>query len=305
MENIIVTGCSGFIGGRFAYYLASHGYQIIAPLRPSSIPLINHKNIRSVNYKDVDKFCEEIKITEIIHCASLTPVNTIDSGLLMQTNSELASYISGWITIGRPRLVVFMSSIIVYGNIKEKILKFNTAYNVPNTYGISKVKVENELQVKCDQIGSHFINFRLPGVIGYGSHSNLISKIIKMMMMPAYLEQKITLTNPNSQFNNIVFISNLIECYIYLSRKILAEEKIKDLSFLWASDQPIKFIDVMSQIGKILDCNPEDYICWSDNTTQSFTIDIKKGKSQGLIPLNTVDSITAAVYDIKHYRRIS
>ena len=89
--------------------------------------------------------------------------------------------------------------------LKKKILFENYKSYKPNSYGISKIECEQLLINYNKLTKTPYIILRLPGVVGYGSHSNFITNITKKI----YKNEKIVVSNRNDYFNNIVFIDDL------------------------------------------------------------------------------------------------
>ena len=138
-----------------------------------------------------------------------------------------------------------------------------------------------------------------PGVVGYGSHGNLVSKIVSKVTRNIMIKD--TLSNPDSRFNNILNIKDLVQFYDVIVENLDNKKLTAHSTFVLASKDPISFKSAIEVIFKKTDSDIEKFIEWSDEETNSFCIDISEAVSEGFRPLSTVDSLERAVYDISAY----
>ncbi len=270
-QTILITGISGFIGKRVANYFLDLGFFVIAPVR-SSIETKN-KNLIICSYKNLESIISKKKIDYIYHFASLTRVNHNDQDLIYKTNLELADYVCKLARICHPKMIIFSSTISVYGEISNPFLTFNCQINKNRleAYGKSKLIAEEILTKSSIMNRFKLVVLRLPGVIGYGSHSNLISKVIKKL----YSEnnEPLCLYNPENMFNNIIDIATLNS---YLEQLISPKyNQFKRIKTIIACKEPLRIIDVVELIIKNLGFD-ESYnkkIVWKLSESNSFVID--------------------------------
>ena len=303
-KTILVTGASGFIGGRFAYFLACQGFCVLTPLRHGSSLLISHPNIRSVQYSKILPELSGCKLDQIIHCAALTTANSNNFSQIEEVNISLASLVCEWISIYRPEFSLFLSTVSIYGSISEGTLCIDTTPINPNLYGKSKLYAENMIRECCRNKNVSSAIFRLPGTVGYGSHGNIISKIYNYLYHSCdSTVLPLTLFNPNSLFNNIVNIESLMQYWNSLS---IAESSVCafDILTLLASSEPILF----NTIPKILSAGFHDvklnHINWSSSGSASFVIDVSHAISKGFLPLSTSDSLKSLLYDMHTFHQL-
>ena len=131
-EKILLTGISGFIGGRVAQYLLAKGHEIIAPVRKRTYRFNSNKNLLICSYDELSEIVINKEIDYLYHCASLTSVNCEDQDLIYKTNIELANLVANISAICRPKIIFFTSTISIYGQINTPILSFNQKINTPS-----------------------------------------------------------------------------------------------------------------------------------------------------------------------------
>ena len=175
--KILITGASGFIGSFFVEKGLEEGMQVWAGVRKSSSrKYLQDERIRfaELDFTDSDRLSSQLlKHKEehggwdyIIHCAGVT--KCID-----KAGFEIGNY---WATrhfietIVRlemvPKTFVFVSSLSVFGPIREKDYSSicETDVPAPNTaYGVSKLNTEKYLQGLKD---FPYVIFRPTGVFG-------------------------------------------------------------------------------------------------------------------------------------------
>jgi len=295
---LIVTGSSGFIGGRISYYFASLNYLVIAPLRSQSSLLLPHKNIITTSYDLVGSCLNGVRPSAIIHCAALTSANAFDDDLIYSTNIQLANLVTEWAGSFAPAKVVFLSTVSIYGNIRDNILQVGTSPISPNKYGLSKLASEALLTYRCIELGIPIAIIRLPGTVGYGSHGNIISKVFyaSMCYNPRTPTKKIVISNPNSLFNNIVAIGSLL----LFIRQLLSGSNMNlpVLLTLLSSTHPLPFKEVIEYIASSFSVRHSDLFIWSETTTTSFQIDCSHAELLGYEPLSTKESLDMVRSDI-------
>jgi hypothetical protein len=303
-NSIIITGVSGFIGGRFAHFFASKGYTVYAPLRHSSRPLINHPNIIDISYQDVLSTLHKASIDQIIHCAALTTANSNNFAEIESVNISLASLVCEWIFHFNPTYTLFCSTVSVYGTVISSPLTIDTVPYKPNLYGQSKLRAEEMIRNCCDKRRTSSVVLRLPGTVGFGSHGNIVTRIYKHLYSSrSSPSPQLSLQNSNSLFNNIVSISSLLKYWESLSSSIAL--KPLDIVTLLASSDPIQFGLVPSILANGLCSSQLSNINWSTEVSPSFIIDEKHAVSQGYKAPTTIDSLRLLLYDMTNFMILS
>ncbi len=302
-QTIIITGISGFIGKRVAEYFLNQDYFVIAPLRSSQLGNSKRKNLLLCKYENLESIAFKRKIDYIFHFASLTSVNHSDQNLIYKTNIDLANFISKLAKICNPRIIFFTSTISVYGEVLDSLLSFNTDINEDSVdaYGKSKLIAENILNNCAINNQYRLVIFRLPGVIGYGSHSNLISRVIKTLLSEN--PEPLKLINPQNLFNNIIDINTFIS---YINKLISPNYKdFEQIKTIIACKKPMKLIDITKLIiNKMdLDESKSKKIIWKLSKLNSFTIDSNYQNKFLLEPITTNKCIRNICEDISNSKK--
>jgi nucleoside-diphosphate-sugar epimerase len=103
-------------------------------------------------------------------------------------------------------MIVFCSSMAVYGRIAVDIVGPDTPINDADAYGRSKRVAEHLLaELSCTHAALRALSIRLPGVVGAGSHDNFLSDAMGRLAAG----EMISVRNPDAPFNNIVHIDDL------------------------------------------------------------------------------------------------
>ena len=297
-KTILITGITGFLGKRIADHFINAGFLIIAPTRNSININDKNSNLLICNYKNLKEIICKRRVNFIFHFAALTRVNHDDQDLIYKTNIELAKYIKKIAEICIPEMIIFTSTISIYGEVSYPLIYFDGFINREkvDAYGKSKLLAEKILSEACKDIGCRLINFRLPGIVGFGSHSNLISKLIKKFLSDS--KEPIYLQNPETRFNNVIDINTFIS---YLDLIISPNYKsFEQVNTLLACKEPIEIREVTQLIikGLGLDISIKNRIIWELSSSNSFIIDFNHQKQFLLEPISTTQCICNICNDI-------
>lgn len=152
--KVLVTGASGFIGNRAAFYFLNKGYETVGWNRSESY---NHFPITKINMTDENEMVtklEEIKPDIIIHCAGSAdigksvadPVMDYHGNVTITHNLLFALHKLG---LSKTRFV-FLSSAGVYGNPIALPVTEDMPLNPLSPYAVHKVM--------CEDLCKYFIN---------------------------------------------------------------------------------------------------------------------------------------------------
>jgi nucleoside-diphosphate-sugar epimerase len=145
MSEIVVTGCSGFLGTELCNKLLSEGFIVtgIDVVKPS----FKHKDFKFkdidvsnfLNRKQLNRVCKD-KV--VIHCAASVPITRVGATGHFKTNA-LGTY---FVALAKPKKIIFISTSAVYG-IPKDIITEDTKFDPIEDYGDSKIIAENFLKL--------------------------------------------------------------------------------------------------------------------------------------------------------------
>ncbi len=187
----LVTGCSSYIAKYLIKKLLADGYKVIGISRTN--PNIVHYNFSWLAH-DLSKNPYKLDITPvdiIIHMAAQSLLNK-PAAEYLHSNILLTYHVSKMAAELQPGVVVYASSMKVYGEIREEVATENTDIINPELYGQTKYFGEKLLQEITPTI-----SLRMPGVIAVGSHGwidNIYTKLKKNEPLVIY----------NAPYNHVV-----------------------------------------------------------------------------------------------------
>ena len=277
--KILITGFSGFLGNSIAKFFLKKKFEIIGLYnnkRPSNLS----KNLKILKI-DLRKKIPKIKFDILIHCASRTHVNSIENSRLKSDNEKITKNILK--ISSNCKKIFFISSLSVYGKIKDNFINEKTRILKPNIYGRSKL--ENE-QLFIEYSKNHNIPlfiFRLPGVVGRNSHSNLISNLFEKIKNK---EKRIPIYNKNSNFNNIIHVDEICNFILFILKR-----KFKNIFYilLLSSKNPVRFLNVVKLIAKIN--KKKINLIYKKSEKKSFLIKNDYARKIGFKPLSVKKTI--------------
>ena len=277
--RILVTGASGFIGSRIAHFLSNKNFKVICNYNKKPVKI---KSVLKVKIKITKKISIDGPVDTIIHCASKTPVNSNNKKDTYIQNVNMMKNLIKLSKIKGVKTFIFLSSVSVYGLIKDQTLSESYKPYKPNSYGKSKTKCELMLGRYCRNSNTKYMVIRLPGVVGEGSHSNFITEISKKIQK----NELINVTNKYNYFNNVVYVDDLSKFILKLLKKKNFKSNIVNLG----SKNKIKIFELIDLIYNLLNVKNKR-IKWNNNHSNSFTIDIKEAVKSGYKPSTVKKSL--------------
>jgi nucleoside-diphosphate-sugar epimerase len=143
MQEIVVTGASGFLGTELCKKLLDEGFIVtgIDIIEPSfSRKDFRFKEIDVANYLNRKQLSRICKDKTVIHCAASVPITRVGAAGHVKTNA-LGTY---FIALSKPKKIIFISTSAIYG-IPKDIITEDTSPNPIEDYGVSKLIAESFL----------------------------------------------------------------------------------------------------------------------------------------------------------------
>jgi nucleoside-diphosphate-sugar epimerase len=208
--RILISGAGGFVGGHLAVALAVGGHEVVALVRQSRPAILERSQRIFVARADLagTEALPAGPFDAVIHCAAAIPSVVPQEQDLTRINVEGSRRLYEHAIKAGTNVVVFCSSMAVYGRIDVDIVDRDTPINGPGAYGRSKLASEEKLAELCRNHGGlRALSIRLPGVVGRGSHDNFLSDTLRDLAAG----KTVSVRNADALFNNVVHIDDLAE----------------------------------------------------------------------------------------------
>ncbi|AXX91798.1 epimerase [Malaciobacter molluscorum LMG 25693] len=226
MKKLLITGSSGFIGSYFInkykkdYHIKTFSFR--------------NNDINSLDCSEIDVV---VHLSALVHQMGGATIDEYEKINVIQTlklaNKAKQSGIKHFI---------FMSTVKVYGEETSNCYKQDTLCNPVDEYGVSKLKVENEL-LKLQDENFKVSIIRTPIVYGYGVKANIKSLVSLVNKVPILPLGKIK----NSR--TMIYIGNL--CFFI--DEIIKQKK--EGTFLVGDDESLSTTKLCEEIAKSLNKN--------------------------------------------------
>jgi nucleoside-diphosphate-sugar epimerase len=288
--HAFITGGGGFIGRNLAIHFLKEGWRVttisrnlVPGLESSDRLTVIHSDIKNLNALPRDS-------NLIIHCASDIPAYCPDGDVLYKNNVFAAKILFELASLCRIPRIINLSSMSVYGQPSTGFVSEATNCLPTDLYGKSKLEIEHMLHNHSKGSNSSAYSLRLPGIVGKGSHNNFISKTVSL----ALAGKTIIASNPNSFFNNIIHISDLVRFIEYLGR---LELTVGHISLTLGASNEIKIKDLINKL--LLLTSSESVVQWNEQEKPSFLIHFDLAKGLGFKSKTVEASLTQFVFDVE------
>jgi len=218
VENILITGASGFIGNALCRRLASGNKVIgvdIADVTPSEALNNAWEQADLTDLNSVATICKKYSPDVVIHCAGIAhqKIGAVDSATYMRVNSEAAENIAKAAAKYNPDVsFIFLSSVSVYGeeNLSAPVPE-ESECSPSSDYAASKLDAEKRLIALADDgIIRNLVILRLAPVYDRDWSLNLDRRVFTPGKL-AYLR-----FGSGSQRMSALARSNLVEFIVHI-----------------------------------------------------------------------------------------
>ena len=262
--KLLITGSGTLLGNSIACDAKKKKYDIIASYRNTYPKNLKKKNITTIKLDLKKKINLNLQIDCLIHCASAIPSDNLSKKEMIDTNFYGFKKLISQLIKNGCKKIIFISTMSVYGEIKDSKVNLQTKTKPSDSYGGSKLKAENLLKKLEKDKKIKFCILRLPALVGKNSDYNFISKVLKKIKK----NDIVTYSNPNLKFNNFIHVKNLTE--IILKMIDLKKSKIFNL----ASTKPMKLKNIIDFMFKFEKKNNNSII--QPSNKKGFNIKIDK-----------------------------
>jgi nucleoside-diphosphate-sugar epimerase len=218
--HVLITGAGSFIGRHATVALARGGLRVTASFRTESPATdLLKSSITNVDFVRLDlananHFLALPKsVDRIVHVAgvSMMPGSGVDE--MLACNVVGARTLIKYASTAKASHVVVASTLSVYGDVVDGAVTETTPVRSPDMYGASKYLAERLFAAESHWLPCAAV--RLPGVLGKGAHRAWIPTLFDRVRN----NEKITIYNPQSMFNNAAHVDDLNDLFVKLLQR--------------------------------------------------------------------------------------
>ena len=278
--RILVTGAAGAVGRVLCENFQKDGHEVIALIRPTGRSIPPCSRVVRCDLGEQVPFAMPVDL--IVHAAGQTPQSSDQSPVgFVRSNVRAMEHIVDFARQVKPRLIIFFSSLSVYGDVVVERLSETTPFNKPGLYGATKYL--GELILAASKIPA--VSLRLPGIVGPGCLAPWLGQTLSRLARG----EDVTIFNPSSDFNNIVDTHELRRLIYFLYENISSGHEALTVG----APRPEKIQDIVSLMA--LETDSRSKIKEGDSAKAPFSIDITKLSSLGFELPSTRDLVTRLV----------
>lgn len=204
MKRVLITGASGFVGGRIARDLMAEGYQVYSFLIDGEAP---DGSIRiDGDITDPEK-CRFPPVDAVIHCAGILESSHPSKELLIKVNVDGTKNVFNEAIRSGAKNFIFMSTIMALGpqGTRYKPMTEDMDPKPTEDYGRSKLECERFFSERSKKENISIIALRPPVLYGSGMNNNSSA----MRTFKAIINGSMPLVGNGSTVLNMLYVGNL------------------------------------------------------------------------------------------------
>lgn len=278
---MLISGAGGFLGGQLARGMSRRGHDVVAlvrRIRAATTVLQGSVRIKQIDLAESGRTLGG-PYDAILHCAAAIPNVVRDESELARINVESSRRMFDSTLLSPSAVIIFCSSMSVYGQVVDNVVDESTSIRDPGAYGRSKLECEFLLDDLCRvHPGIRALSIRLPGIVGVGSHDNFLSDT-KARLIGG---EQVVVRNPEALFNNVVHIDDLERFVEHLLHTLPVGHRVTTL----ASDHPLR----IRAVAEILAAGRLGKVRY-EHGGHPFLISNVHARSLGYVPSTVQDSV--------------
>lgn len=235
--KVLITGGSGYLGGRISEFLADLNYDVsilvrkVPPQSEQWLQKFSDVLLGDIKSIDIQKSIIEKQFDAILYTISLDHhqsekdiSNTISTNVTPLWNLlDLISKTS----YNSLKKFIYFSTQQVYGKLSTQLVNENSNLNPVNNYGLTHLMGEQICQLYSKKLKNKFINLRISNGYGYPifNSCNCWTLVINDFCKTAIEKKEIKLLSDGSPVRDFISISNICRIIQYLLE--IPNEKIE------------------------------------------------------------------------------
>ncbi len=296
MTELVITGCSGFVGTNLTLALAKIP-KISITTTDIKLPQTIPENVKYIKADILDYpiISEILKGKDIVIHLSANPLPLS----LKDTISDMNVNIKGTLNLlesmrkNDVKKIIFSSASSVVGKVQYNPVDELHPCTPLTPYAVSKLASEHYIRVYSNLYNLEYFIFRFFNIYGehlYPESGALIPNVIKKI----HNDEPVTVAGDGKQTRDFVYVNDLIKCYIDVIKKDLKNELIN-----LGTGKAQSIMDVINLCTKIIGKMPKiNYVEKRPGEIDNFVADTKKFHSIfGYIPSTTLENGIKMTYN--------
>lgn len=247
MDNILINGGSGLLGGRLAEYFCSLGFKVSISSRKKQYiyPGNSKVNVKYVDWTSKKSIENLIKNFDIIfHLSSPNSNQLKKDSSLIKSSSNTTKKLMNSIKGSNVKKIVYFSSAHVYSSKLLGTIEEDSTLNNNHPYALNHIDNEKIIQFYSKKINIQSVILRVSNAFGHpiDYKSNCWSLFANDICRQAVLTKKIVINSDGQQLRDFITINNLCRAAYH----IINIKKSKNIIYNIGGNSGIKLVTFLN-----------------------------------------------------------